>query len=239
MQREFELCAETLEACEAAEIGGAGRIELCAALNEGGVSPSRGFLRAALARVTLPVHVLVRPRTGNFVYTRDEFKAMCDDIGDAVGLGAAGIVIGLLTPERDVDAERVAQLSELAAGRPVTFHRAVDHSRDLAQSLETLIGLGCSRVLTSGGAPAVMEGRASLVRLCRQAAGRIRIAAGGGVTLKNAPSLLAIPGLDLHGSLRSTPETVPGDALWAPQPVPVRADDVRQMVEMVRAGTKN
>ena len=110
MQREFELCAETLQACEAAELGGADRIELCAALSEGGVSPSRGFLKAALSTVKTPVHVLIRPRSGDFVFTENEFRAMCDDVEDAVGLGAAGIVVGLLTAGGAVDAEHLAQL---------------------------------------------------------------------------------------------------------------------------------
>jgi copper homeostasis protein len=235
VRREFELCAETLEACEAAERGGADRIELCAALSEGGVSPSRGFLKAALARVTIPVHVLVRPRAGDFVFTDNEFAAMCDDVEDALALGAAGIVVGLLTADGAVDVERVARLVELAAGRPVTFHRAFDHVRDLASSLEMLIALGCSRVLTSGGAPHVMQGRESLERLCTQATGRIRIAAGGGVTLVNAASLLEIFGLDLHGSLRGSAAAFQGDALWAPRAGRVNEDDVRRMAALAHA----
>jgi copper homeostasis protein len=233
MQREFELCAETLQACEAAELGGADRIELCAALSEGGVSPSRGFLKAALSSVKTPVHVLIRPRGGNFVFTENEFHAMCDDVEDAVGLGAAGIVVGLLTAGGAIDAERLAQLVELASGLPVTFHRALDRTRDLTKSLETVIGLGCNRVLTSGGKPTVMEGHTSLERMCAHAAGRIRVAAGGGVALANAASLLKIPGLDLHGSLRVGTGEFSGDALWAPSPGTVNPDDVRRMSAMV------
>jgi copper homeostasis protein len=235
VRREFELCAETLQACEAAEQGGADRIELCAALSEGGVSPSRGFVKAALARVKTPIHVLVRPRSGGFIFTKEEFLAMCDDMEDALALGVSGFVVGLLTAEGAVDAERVARLIELAAGRSVTFHRAMDRARDLPQSLETVIALGCSRVLTSGGEPTVTEGRASLERLCAQSAGRIRIAAGGGVTLANAASLLEIPGLDLHGSLRSGAVAFHGDALWAPSSGSVHPEDVRRMTTMVHA----
>jgi copper homeostasis protein len=235
VRREFELCAETLQACEAAELGGADRIELCAALNEGGVSPSRGFVKAALARVATPIHVLVRPRSGDFVFSNEEFLAMCDDVKDALELGVAGFVVGLLTPEGGVDAERVARLVELAAGRSVTFHRAMDRARNLPQALETVIALGCNRVLTSGGEPTVTEGRDSLERLCAQAAGRIRIAAGGGVTLANAASLLEISGMDLHGSLRSGAATFDGDALWAPSSGGVRTEDVRRMTAMVHA----
>ncbi len=237
MQREFELCAETLEACDAAEHGGADRIELCAALSEGGVSPSRGFLKAALARVAIPVHVLVRPRIGGFVFTHDEFLAMCNDMEDALDLGAAGFVVGLLTAEGAVDVERVERLVQLAAGRPVTFHRALDHARDLAAALDAVIAVGCSRVLTSGGEPTVTQGRASLERLCAQAAERIRVAAGGGVTLANASLLLQIPGLDLHGSLRSSATAFQGDALWAPASSGVHENDVRRMAALVHASS--
>ncbi len=212
---EFELCADTLEACHAAQQGGADRVELCAALSEGGVTPSRGLVSVALTRCALPVHVLVRPRGGNFVYSDDEFAAMCADVEDAIRLGAAGVVTGLLDAADDLDFKRTADLVRLAAGRPVTFHRAFDHTRDLQASLEMLIELGCSRVLSSGGRPDAMQGYDMLAALTRQSRGRIRVAAGGGVTLGNAPRLLQIPGLDLHASLR-THGTVAadGDPLW-------------------------
>ena len=180
-----------------------------------------------------PVHVLIRPRSGDFVFTENEFRAMSDDVEDAVGLGAAGIVVGLLTAGGDIDAEHLAQLVELASGLPVTFHRAIDRTPDLSKSLETVIGLGCKRVLTSGGQPTVMEGRTSLESMCAQAAGRIRVAAGGGVTLANAASLLKIPCLDLHGSLRVGTGAFSVDALWAPSPGGVNPDDVRRMSAMV------
>jgi copper homeostasis protein len=115
----------------------------------------------------------------------------------------------------------------------VTFHRALDRTRDLTKSLETVIGLGCNRVLTSGGEPTVMEGRTSLERMCAHAAGRIRVAAGGGVALANAASLLKIPGLDLHGSLRVGTGEFSGDALWASSPGTLNPDDVRRMSAIV------
>ena len=235
--REFELCVETLQACAAAAEGGADRIELCAALGEGGVTPSHGLIRVALT-FALPVHLLVRPRGGDFIYSDDEFRAMCTDVEDAVNLGVAGIVTGMLTTDGEVDRERTATLVRLAAGRPVTFHRAFDHTRDLRASLETLIGLGCSRVLTSGGKPTVMEGRETLASLIQQAAGRIRIAAGGGVTLANAADLLRIDGLDLHASLRGHAPAAPaGDPLWSASAArqPIAADAVRSMSRLVHA----
>ena len=116
LRREFELCAETLQACEAAAAGGADRIELCAALGEGGVTPSRGLIRAVVAATALPVHVLVRPRAGGFVYSDAEFAVICADVEDALSLGAAGVVVGMLTASLAVDVARTREVVRLAAG---------------------------------------------------------------------------------------------------------------------------
>ncbi len=230
MTREFELCAETLQACAAASEGGADRIELCAALGEGGVTPSRGLLREALAAVRVPVHVLVRPRAGGFVYSAAEFRVMCQDVQDAVATGAAGVVVGVVTKDRTIHRDRMEELMQLATGRAVTFHRAFDQLHDLRSSLETLIDLGCARVLTSGGLPTVSEGFDSLTQLAQQAAGRIRVAAGGGVTLENAARLVAVPGLDLHASLRSkAAQSSVGDPLWQEHAREVSIDVIRGM----------
>lgn len=217
--REFEICVETLQACKAARDGGADRIELCAALSEGGVTPSTGMLRASLATGGPPVHVLLRPRAGNFFYSEAEFGAICHDAQAALDLGAAGIVAGCLDSSGEVHQRRMGKLVQLAAGKPVTFHRAFDHTGDLLRALEAVVASGCHRVLTSGGKPTVKEGFEMLRRLAEQAAGRIRIAAGGGVTLENAPELCRVPGLDLHASLRSAPVTPEsaGDVLWQQQ----------------------
>jgi copper homeostasis protein len=201
--REFELCCETLQACEAAAAGGADRIELCTALDMGGVTPPLSLMRAALEVATLPVHVLVRPRGGRFVYTEREFALLLAQADEALAEGAAGIVTGMLTQDDAVDVSRMREVRRLAAAAPVTFHRAIDVSADLATALEAIIDLGCDRVLTSGGAADVITGLAVLQRLTRQAEGRIRVAAGGGVRVKNAASLVHVPGLDLHASLRT------------------------------------
>jgi copper homeostasis protein len=236
MQRELEICVETLQACEAAQQGGADRIELCAALTEGGVTPSLGFLKEALAAVTIPIHALIRPRSGDFVYSDAEFRMLCADVEGALSVGAAGIVVGVLTPDRSIDRARAAELIRLAKGRSVTFHRAFDHAVNLAESLDLLIDLGCNRILTSGGKPNVTEGRESLAALTNQAAGRIRIAAGGGVTLQNASTLTAVPGLDLHASLR--PKVVAShvnDALWQPFAGYISEEAVRTLSTTVHA----
>ncbi len=236
--RELELCVETLQGCEAALAGGADRIELCAALDESGLTPSRGFQRVAFDTVAMPVHVLIRPRDGNFVYSDAEFRMMCLDVDDALAQGAAGVVVGVLTTESGIARDRLATLMRLAAGRPVTFHRAFDHTPDLPASLEILAEAGCDRILTSGGRPTVTEGLPTLRQLAAQAAGRLRIAAGGGVTMTNAPALIEVDGLDLHASLRTkmpgTPPTA-ADPLWneAAGPKAVSVDAVRKLSAMV------
>lgn len=231
--RELEICAETLQGCHAAMEGGADRIELCAALSEGGVTPGYGFLREALEAVALPLHVLVRPRSGDFSYSPAEFRMICTDIDAAVEAGAAGIVVGVLTPDRQVNVTCMAEVMRRARGRSVTFHRAFDQTGDLARSLEVLLELGCSRVLTSGGRPTVTEGVDSLAKLTEQAAGRIRIAAGGGVTLENAMQLTSIRGLDLHASLRPKSAARMGDPLWQSSTGHLSVEAVRALSRIV------
>ena len=233
---ELEICAEALQACRAATQGGADRIELCSALGEGGVTPSRGLLRSALQRSGLPLHVLIRPRAGNFIFSNEEFSVMCQDLEDALSLGAAGVVIGALTPQREVDRAQTKMLVRLAHGRPVTFHRALDQSSDVLEQLEVIIDLGCSRVLTSGGHPTVSQGLVMLERLIERASGRVRVAAGGGVTLEIASRLRNIEGLDFHASVRRhAPEdtSIVRDPLWngAGSSRGIRSQDVRELRE--------
>ncbi|HEY8998330.1 MAG TPA: copper homeostasis protein CutC [Edaphobacter sp.] len=199
----FELCAETIAACISACDGGADRIELCSALSEDGLTPSHGFIRAAVALSNLPVHVLIRPRSGNFVYSNEEFKLMRDDILHARELGAAGVVIGLLNSDATVDVARTHELVELASPLEVTFHRAFDSTLVLEAALEDVISTGSHRLLTSGGQPDVLQGATSLRRLNEIAAGRIAIAAGGGLRLENARDVVLKAGVQqVHGSLR-------------------------------------
>ncbi len=235
---ELEICAESLQACHAAAEGGADRIELCSALDGGGVTPSRSLIRAAVAGSSIPVHVLLRPRNGNFVYSGEEHAVMCGDLEDAFEAGAAGVVAGALTAGGEIDQLRMRDLLRLAAGRPVTFHRAFDQLHNLSIQLERVIDLGCQRVLTSGGHPSVTAGILTLAMLAEQAAGRIRIAAGGGVTLENAASLARIQGLDIHASLRrpagAQAETA-SDPLWqqSRQNGAIRLEDVQRLRHLV------
>jgi copper homeostasis protein len=199
----FELCAESLQACLAAREGGADRIELCTALSLGGLTPSHGLTHAAVLRSGLPVHVLLRPRSGDFHYTDDEFCLMREDLLHARSLGAKGFVLGILRTNGTVDTERTRELVELAAPLETTFHRAFDYTISLDEALEDIIATGCRRVLTSGGEPDVLAGANRLARLVEIADGRIDIAVGGGLRIKDAAALAQTTGAShFHGSLR-------------------------------------
>jgi copper homeostasis protein len=157
------------------------RIELCAALPLGGVTPSAGLIEAAAARPGMPpVHVLVRPRPGGFDYDPDESDLIIRDVRHALSAGATGVVVGGARAGR-VDTDLINRVVDAAAGAPVTFHRAFDTLADPAEAIETLIALGVRRILTSAGAAAVADALPALAGLVTAAAGRIEIMAGGGV----------------------------------------------------------
>jgi copper homeostasis protein len=222
----FELCAETIDACIAARNGGADRIELCSGLSEGGITPSHGLVHAAVERSGLPVHALVRPRGGDFLYSASEVSVMADDIVHMKHLGVAGVVFGLLHPDGTVDRDRTRALVELARPMQVTFHRAFDATPSLTDALEDVIALGCDRVLTSGGQRDVIAGASSLAALVQQAADRIQVAAGGGLRLKNAASLARLTGAThFHGSLRRR--------VTAPKPAPTNGSAVGELAASV------
>jgi copper homeostasis protein len=217
----FELCAETMQACIAARDGGADRIELCSALSEDGLTPSHGLLCEAIAQSDLPVHGLIRPRGGDFMYSAAEIAVMEMDILHMRQLGAAGVVLGLLKQDHTVDVEATQRLVELARPLRVTFHRAFDVTPSLESSLEDVIAAGCDRVLTSGGHMDAMQGSDVLARLVEQAGKRIEVAIGGGLRPANAAEMAQRTGASsFHGSLsgNGTPT----------------AADVRSMVAQLR-----
>ncbi|MCA8829573.1 copper homeostasis protein CutC [Hymenobacter pini] len=178
----LEICAGSVQSAVAAQAGGAHRIELCQSLEQGGITPSYGTIQRALAQLTIPVFVLIRPRPGNFVYDTQELAIMEADIRQCRALGCAGVVLGVLDETGRVAVEACQRLMEAAGPLPVTFHRAFDACPDQAQALEDVIGLGCQRILTSGGKATAPEGQAQLAALVRQAAGRISIMPGSGIT---------------------------------------------------------
>src|SRR6266404_117614 len=153
-----EACVDSIESALAAVRGGAHGIELCANLVEGGTTPSAGTLAVCRERLDIPIHVLVRPRGGDFLYTAAEFTVMLEDIRRAKQAGAEGVVTGALRAGGEIDTDRTREL--IGAARPlrVTFHRAFDVCRDPAAALEALIVLGVDRVLTSGQAATAPQG---------------------------------------------------------------------------------
>ena len=170
----FEVCANSVESCIAAQAGGANRVELCAGIPEGGTTPSYGDI--VIAREVLQntrLHVIIRPRSGDFLYSPIEQRIMLKDIDNARRLGADGIVLGCLTADGEVDIPLMKQFMEAAQDISVTFHRAFDVCRNPQKALEDIISLGCDRILTSGQQPTAEAGIPLLKELQLQAAGRI------------------------------------------------------------------
>lgn len=190
-----EACVDSVASSLAAERGGAARLELCDALFDGGTTPSAGMIAACKAAVSIPVFVMIRPRGGGFVYSDAERDVMRRDVAVARELGADGVVIGGLRPDCVVDVALVRSLVAEARGLPVTFHRAFDLTPDPGEALETLVALGVSRVLSSGGAPTAAEGAPVLGELVRRAGTRIVVMAGGGVRGENVRTLVAVSGV--------------------------------------------
>lgn len=198
---EIEVCAYSLESCLAAQEAGADRVELCAAMYDGGTTPSPGTIRLARELLNIGLYVMIRPRGGDFLYTELEYRQMKTDLLFAKSCGADGVVIGLLDENGRVDIARTRELVELAAPMKVTFHRAFDMTVDYHRALEDVIRAGCYRILTSGQRNTAVEGMEVLRELVRENAGRIRIMAGSGVGSSNALSLAAtgIDALHLSG----------------------------------------
>lgn len=197
-----EAAVETLTAALRAERDGAGRLELCADLARDGTTPSAGLVRLVRARVDLPLHVLIRPRPGDFHYTRDELAIMVEDIRECRRAGADGVVLGALARDRTVDRAAMGRL--LTAARPlgVTFHRAVDATPDYGAALALLLELGVDRVLTAGGAPTALDGAERLATAHRSFGGAMRIMAGGKVRSENVVELLRRTGVrEVHVGL--------------------------------------
>lgn len=194
-----------MQSVAAAAEGGARRIELCSALSLDGLTPSMGMIRIVKERFPqLTLHVLIRPREGNFVYNDVELATMQSDIIECRKAGADSIVVGALTPEGDIDLAAMQRLMEAADTLPVTFHRAFDVCRHPEEALEQVIALGCRRILTSGQQPTAEQGIPLLHRLNQQADGRIILMPGGGVNATNAPLILQQTGCqEIHASASS------------------------------------
>lgn len=197
----LEVAANSVTSALAAQAGGAGRVELCTALELGGLTPSPAQIAMARERLRIPLYVLIRPRAGDFLYNDVECEVMLRDIEACVALGCDGVVLGVLDAEGEVDRSRCQALIDAAGRLGVTFHRAFDLSRDLPQALEEIIALGCERVLTSGAQPSALDGAPLIRTLVAQSAGRIVVMPGAGVNAKNIAGLAQATGAcEFHGS---------------------------------------
>lgn len=187
----FEICVDSVAGVRAAKAVGAQRVELCGNLLEGGITPSRGTIRQARTMAGIELNVMIRPRGGDFLFDDDEFAIMQADIETAKAEGADGVVIGLLTAAGTIDVTRTRELIGQARPLSVTFHRAFDMTLEPFAALETLIGLGVDRVLTSGQEATVLEGLPLIAELVERAGKRIIVMPGGGITAHNVGRIVA------------------------------------------------
>jgi copper homeostasis protein len=202
----LEVCANSVTSAIAAQNGGAIRVELCENLKEGGTTPSFGQVLMARKLLHIKLYVLIRPRPGDFLYNDLDFEIMMADVRSCIEAGCDGIVVGILNADGTIDKKRNGELVRLAKqwGLGVTFHRAFDMCADMYQALEDIIELGFERILTSGGKTTAMEGANTINHLVEQAAGRIIIMAGSGVSENNAADLVHFTGVnEIHSSART------------------------------------
>ena len=190
----LEIAANSVASAIAASNGGADRVELCGALELGGLTPSHGQIRLVRERLRIPLYVLIRPRAGDFIYSDDEAETMLRDVEACVAAGCDGVVLGILDEDGQVDMPRCRVLIAAAKGLAITFHRAIDVSREPLKTLEDIITLGCQRVLSSGASPSAMEGADLLQRMVAHASGRIEVMPGAGVHADNIGALRASTG---------------------------------------------
>lgn len=183
-----------MASAKAAFLAGASRLELCSALDVGGLTPTLGLLRMVKKAVTIPVYTMIRPRSGDFLYEEDELEVMEEDIKSLKAEGADGFVFGILKENGTIDIERNMALLKLADGLPVTLHRAVDMTFDLNKAVEDAIVCGFSRILTSGGRSSAEEGASSISQLVATAASRVTIMPGCGISEANVIGVLSETG---------------------------------------------
>jgi copper homeostasis protein len=242
-----EACVDAIDAALEAERGGAGRIELCGELLQGGVTPSAGLIAAVWEKIDIPLFVLVRPRTGDFLYSDDELDVIRRDIEQAKILGVDGVAIGVLTADGEVDVEQMRSLIELARPMSVTFHRAFDFVRRQDEALDTLLELRVDRVLTSGGAPTAAEGVDTIARLARRVGDRMIVMAGGSLTASNVAEIVDATGVrEVHvrgaarvdSAMRHRRDAVSLSKTGASdyERTVTRADEIRRVVDSVEVG---
>ena len=235
----LEICASSVWSAVNAQEGGANRVELCQNIDVGGTTPSLGQVRLARAELSIGVHVLIRPRGGDFLYSDLEFLEMKSDILSCKELECDGVVIGMLLADGQVDRARMAELVSLARPMQVTFHRAFDCSRNPFEALEAIIELGCDRLLTSGMQDTAMEGKDTIAQLVVQAGGRITIMPGSGINVDNIEELaLATGATHFHASAKVRQESRMdyvnpvggmGDAVWVSS-----KENIRHLADIIK-----
>jgi copper homeostasis protein len=229
----LEVCIDTAEGLAQAVAGGADRIELCAALAVGGLTPSAGLIGAA-ARCGVPVVAMIRPRSGDFVWSEAEVGMMEAEIAAVRAAGLAGVVLGASLPDGRLDVPVLRRLVTAAAGMELVLHRCIDLVPDLGAALEEAVSLGFDRILTSGGEVTAEAGAYRIAALLGQAAGRIGVMPGSGVNPGNAAWLKGLGITEIHASCSAT-TMVSGRVVEMGFAAPVRRQTDAQAVRALRA----
>jgi copper homeostasis protein len=229
----LEIAANSIASALVAQEGGAGRVELCTALELGGLTPSHAQIALARERLRIPLYVLIRPRAGDFLYSDLDCETMQRDIETCVSLGCDGVVLGVLDAEGRVDTARCRALIAAAGKLGVTFHRAFDLTRDPLTALNDLIELGCERVLTSGAQTSALEGALLIRQLVERSAGRIVVMPGAGVGAGNIGKLREMTGAgEFHASAK---RQHPSGMRWQPELLKdMQHGELRSDVEQIR-----
>lgn len=232
----IEVCVESLYSARVAQEQGADRVELCAALTEGGITPSMGMVKIVRDALQIAVNVIVRPRRGDFCYSDEEFECMKQDIIFLRTMGIDGLVFGILTPDGNIDVPRMRKLITLARPLSVTVHRAFDAVCDPMKALEDCISLGADRILTSGLATKAEEAIDMLTLLVKKAEGRISIMPGSGVNDCNIVPILSQTGA--HEIHLSAKERIDGNMLFRKKEVPMSNSTPLSEYELERTSDK-
>lgn len=230
----LEVAANSVASACAAQEGGAGRVELCSALELGGLTPSHATIALARDRLRIPLYALIRPRAGDFLYDDLDIETMRRDIETCAALGCDGVVLGVLDADGQVDMTRCRALIGAAGRMGITFHRAFDLGSDPHRALEDIVALGCERVLTSGGQPGALEGAGLISELVAQSAGRLSVMPGAGVHAGNIAALAAATGAhEFHASAK---RQLPSGMRYQPSGfADMQAGELRSDVAQVRA----
>jgi copper homeostasis protein len=236
----IEAVVDSLDSALAAERAGADRLELCSGLDLGGLTPGAGVIKHVRGAVRIPIHVLLRPRGGDFLYSEAEFETLLAEVEAAKSMGVEGIVVGILLPSGRIDVPRMQALVQAAGSMNVTFHRAFDRIRDLAEGLQDLKQTGCNRLLCSGLASNAWEGVSQMNFLCKNAGPDMAIMPGGGITAANVLNIADRTGAhEFHFSAIKTISTkmsfhsgwAQGDQPKTWVPAPEKVKEIKQLLE--------